>query len=88
MTKSPTSTSPDLSEIDVHELLGQRRQIAAIWGVEDVQGVRADLTDDQAWEVLQRCRDLHDCEWGFNWRTIEIVADDMFPPTDELGDKP
>ena len=45
---------PDPAEIDVHVLLAPRRQIASIWSIEDVQEVRPDLTDDQAWEVLQQ----------------------------------
>ena len=69
----------DDSEIDVHQLLAKRRQVAVIWSVGDVQGTRPDLDDDQAWEVLQQCRRLHDCELGFNWLLIETVADDLFP---------
>jgi len=44
--------------------------------------VRPDLTDDQAWEVLVECRDKHNCEYGFNWDLIEIVADELFPAPD------
>jgi hypothetical protein len=76
----PDGDSHDgIPRIDVHELLRQRRQVAVIWSVEDVQEVRPDLTDDQAWEVLQRCHDKHDCELGLTWTTIEIVADGLFP---------
>ena len=66
-------------EIDLQELLAKRRQVAVIWSVEDVQSVRADLTDEQSWEVLKQCRDVHDCEIGFSWLLIETVAEDMFP---------
>jgi hypothetical protein len=66
-------------EIDIHELLIRRKQVAVIWSVEDVQSVRPDLTDAQSWEVLQHCRQVHDCELGFNWLLIETVADDLFP---------
>jgi hypothetical protein len=65
---------------DIHQWLEQHREVAIIWSVEDVQSVRPDLHDDQAWEVLQRCRHVHDCEVGFNWLLIESVADDLFPP--------
>jgi hypothetical protein len=68
---------------DIHEFLARRRQVAVIWCVEDVQGVRPHLTDDQAWEVLQQCRRVHDCEVGFNWLLIETVADDLFPREDD-----
>lgn len=72
----PGQTVP---EIDVHQLLAARREVAVIWSIEDVQEVRPDLTDDQAWEVLKRCYDKHDCEGGFTWQYIEDVADIMFP---------
>jgi len=67
------------SIIDVHQLLEDRRQVAVIWCTEDVQEVRPDLTDDEAWQVLQRCHKIHDCEVGLSWLLIETVADDIFP---------
>lgn len=69
--------------VDIHALLEQRRQVAVIWSVEDVQSVRPGLNDDQAWEVLQQCSKVHDCEVGFTWLLIEYVADDLFPSTKE-----
>jgi hypothetical protein len=68
-----------LPELDIQQLLRQRRQVAIVWGIEDVQHVRPDLTDGQAWEVLERCRDKHDSERGFTWTYIEDMADIMFP---------
>lgn len=76
MTQSATQ---DYSDIDIYELLAQRRQVAIIWDIEDVQNMRPDLNDDQAWQVLQRCEKHHDCETGFTWLLIELVAEDLFP---------
>ena len=70
---------PDYSAVDLHALLEQRHLVAVLWGVEDVQSVRSDLNDEQAWAVLQRCRDKHDCNYGFTWEFIELVAEDLFP---------
>ena len=67
----------------VHDLLAKHRQIAAIWAIEDVKGVRPHLTDDQAWEVLEQVGDKHDAEWGISWTTLETVADDLFPEPDD-----
>src|SRR5260370_33397864 len=51
-------------DIDIHELLAENRKIAHIWGIDDVQGLRPDLNDDQAWQVLQTV-DMHlDSEHG------------------------
>ena len=44
----------------------------------------SDLTDDQAWEVLEEVGRKHDAELGISWTTLEVVADDLFPgPTSE-----
>ena len=69
-------TDSDETLIDVDDLLAARRQVAVVWSTKDVKSVRPDLDDDQAWKVLQQCREIHDCEIGFNWLLIETVADD------------
>ena len=74
-----TDTTSNLPNIDIHEILAQRRSIADIWSTEVVQSVRGDLSDDQAWEVLLQCKRVHDCNHGFTWELIEVVADSMFP---------
>jgi hypothetical protein len=82
---------PGLMDITlyVHQLLAKHRQIAAIWCIDDVKGIRSHLTDDQAWEVLEQVGDKHDAEWGITWTTLETVADDMFPePDDVSGERP
>jgi hypothetical protein len=67
----------------VHHLLAKHRQISAIWSIEDVKCVRPHLTDDQAWEVLERVGHKHDAEWGITWTTLQDVADDLFPKSDD-----
>jgi len=72
-------------EIDLHEQLASRGRIALVWSIEDVQQVRPDLTDEQAWDVLQDVRRHHDAELGVNWLTLECVAENLFgdaPETD------
>jgi hypothetical protein len=69
----------------VHDLLAKHRQIAAIWSIEDVKGVRPHLTDDQAWAVLEQVGDKHDAAWGISWTTLETVADDLFPESDDTS---
>jgi len=54
-------------------------EIAIIWGIEDVQSVRPNLSDEQASQVLQRLKKNHDANLGINWEVIEIVADILFP---------
>lgn len=77
------------TDIDIHQLLRERRQVAIVWSIEDVQSVCPDLDDDQAWQVLQRCCRVHDCSVGFNWLLIEYVADDLYPKgQSENGGRP
>jgi hypothetical protein len=65
-------------DIDLHELLKQYRQIAHVWGVEDVRNVRDDLNDDQAWAVLEAVDRRLDSNHGITWDTIEQTAYDLF----------
>jgi len=67
----------------VHDLLARHHQIASVWSIEDVQNIRPDLNDDQAWEVLEHVGRKHDAEWGICWTTLETVADDLFPEASE-----
>jgi hypothetical protein len=75
-------------EIDVHEALALGGQIAAIWSVEDVQQERPNLTEDQAWEVLQRVEHYHDCNYGITWDTLRLTADALFPRKPRQRPKP
>jgi len=78
-----TDSTDTPSTADIDELLAQRRQIAVIWSVEDVQSVREDLSDDQAWQVLLQCRNDHDSTHGITWDLIEHIANSLFPEAAE-----
>jgi hypothetical protein len=81
-----TGITPAPAEIDVHALLAERRQIAAIWSIEDVKMVAPNLTDDQCWEVLLQAERRHDATIGINWDVLISHADRMLgetPNTDE-----
>ena len=74
-------------EIDLHALAARRRQIASLWNVEDVQSIRPDLTEGQAWEVLQSAEKGHDATIGINWEVLECHAEMLFgdaPDTDDV----
>jgi hypothetical protein len=74
-----TSSESDYSHIDIDKVLKSRGQVAIVWSIEDVQGLRPDLNAEQSWDVLAECRDKHDSEWGFTYSFIWDVADRMFP---------
>ena len=70
-------------DIDIHEVLAQERKIAHMWGIEDVQDLRPDLDEEQAWQVLQRIwRDL-DSRDGISWDTIGNTATELYGPKPE-----
>jgi hypothetical protein len=69
---------PATTGIDIHALLAQRRQIAVIWSIEDVQGIRPDLSDDQCWEVLEHVDHHKDAELGITWLTLEMASEILF----------
>jgi hypothetical protein len=56
-----------------------RDEITFGWSVEDVQQIRADLSDKQARKVLQRCEDRYDADIGMNWDILSLHADNLFP---------
>jgi hypothetical protein len=61
-------------------------QIAIIWSIEDVQGRRPDLSDEQSMQVLLQCERHHDAEIGINWDVIEATAQDMYPQMTTEGE--
>lgn len=74
-----TAAGPDVvSEPTISALLERGRQIAHIWGISDVQHVRDDLDDEQAWGVLQKVAKCLDSTHGITWDTIEQTAYNLF----------
>jgi hypothetical protein len=76
----------DTDDIDIDAILAERKQIAASWSVEDVQEIRPDLTEDQAWEVLQEVGRRHHAEIGINWQVLECFAEALFGPAPEASE--
>ena len=75
--------------LDIHSILAARRQIATIWSIDDVQRIRPDLTDDQAWQVLLDVDRYNDDTIGINWDVLDCHAELMFgdaPETDEAAE--
>jgi hypothetical protein len=69
----------DELDVDIHALLAENRQIAHIWGIDDVQQQRPDLNEDQAWAVLQAAAKRLDSNYGITWDTLKILADELYP---------
>jgi hypothetical protein len=72
--------------LDVHQFLDTNREIAVIWEVDDVLVLRPELTDDQAWQVLQHAKRHHDAGIGLNWESLEAAAEALYGPEPETSD--
>jgi hypothetical protein len=83
-----TDTEPQDIDLYVHSLLAKHQKIAVIWSIEDVQGIRPHLTDDQAFEVLEQVGRKHDAEYGISWTTLECMADILFGAAPEADETP
>lgn len=66
-------------EVDIHELLAEKNAIALVFTIDDVKKIRTDLTDNQAWEVLQMFEAAaEDCPDPMH-ETMSQIADMQFP---------
>ncbi len=70
--------------IDIRQYLENERSIADIWNIEDVQSLRNDLTDEEAWHVLQTIEKQLDSNLGITWDAIENVANQLYPTNTSL----
>jgi hypothetical protein len=66
------------ADIDTYALLGRRQEIADIWGTDDVQAIRPDLTGARAWEVLKAAQENYDATIGINWEVLACQAQMLF----------
>lgn len=60
----------------------ENRIIAVEWCVDDVLVDRPDLTQDQAWHVLETAYFEHDADSGINWDVLKYWADYLYPEAD------
>jgi hypothetical protein len=68
-----------MHEIDIEDVLATKRLIGIVWNVQLVLDDRPDLTDDQAWTVLQACQPHFEEVTDPMRETIRQLADDLFP---------
>lgn len=73
--------------VEVRDYFKREHMIYTAWDADDIQNVRPDLTDEQAWEVLQYVERKHDAEVGINWHALEWGAEELYglaPDEDEV----
>jgi len=68
-----------MHKIDIEDLLAAKRLIGIVWNVQLVLDERPDLTDDQAWKVLQVCQPRLEEVTDPIRATIRQQADGLFP---------
>lgn len=67
------------AEIDIDELLAEHQAIGIVWDIQHVKDHRPDLTDEQAWEVLQECQRSWERLNDPMLEAIRQIAGDLFP---------
>ena len=57
--------------------------IAIVWHIDDVLGVRPDLSREQAFEVLKQAKKHHDANVGINWEVLSTHAEMLYAEREE-----
>jgi hypothetical protein len=70
---------------DIDNWLAEHNHIALYFGTDDVLRIRPDLSEEQAWEVLQQC-DLDDDEGCPIFYLVEAIAERLYG--EALSDEP
>jgi hypothetical protein len=66
-------------DVNIDELLADHHAIGIVWDIQHVNDQRPDLSDEQAWEVLQECQNCWERLNDPMLETIRQVADNLFP---------
>lgn len=67
----------------MHLHFAEQRQIAIVWGIDDVLTVRPDLSDTEAWQVLLAAKASHDARFGINSDVVKVTAETVYGPPPE-----
>jgi hypothetical protein len=60
--------------------LRTHQMIATLWSIHDVQNLRADLSDDEAWSVLQLVeRRRYETDQAITSEMLRLIAEELFP---------
>lgn len=65
-------------ELDIDDLLHDNRMIGHLWSIPDVRSIRPDLSDEQAWQILQHLDQQYDGSLGMSWNDLKRVAEQLF----------
>ena len=87
------TTTTTMTLGDIHAELRKLGFIGIFWGIEDVKQVAKDdynteLSDEDAWDVLNKIEHHHDCNYGVTWDNIHLelegyVGDRVFSEDEE-----
>ena len=67
------------SELAQLKVIDPTREIAHVWGIEDITSNRPELTEAQALRVLKRIDEHIDSTLGITWDTLDDTANTMYP---------
>ena len=66
-------------DLDLEDLLAKKHLIGICWNVKLVLDERPDLTEEQAWKVLQACQPPLEEVTDHVRRTVRLMAREFFP---------
>ena len=78
---------PHKQIVTLTDVINPETQVSFVWGIEDVQGQGKKLTDEQAMEVLEFCKDSHDCNFGMTWEHIDQAINALFPDAEDTEEE-
>jgi hypothetical protein len=78
-----TNCIPEEREFDIDDLLADQHAIAIVWDIQHVKDQCPELTDEQAWEVLQECQQNWERLSDPMLEMIRQVAENLYPSSKE-----
>jgi hypothetical protein len=81
-SKAPKRLQMSESNLTLKEIeqeLKKMKIVAIFWHIDDVWFYREDLTDEQAWHVLEECANAHEVQDLMSAEFIQETAEELYP---------
>ncbi|MDZ8260590.1 hypothetical protein [Nostoc sp. ChiQUE01b] len=69
----------EIAECAINFFYDPDKAIAIVWSIEDINAIREDLNDEQAFMVLEDAYNNYVEDSPITWKVLKFVADDLFP---------
>lgn len=75
------------AELDLEDLLLTNRMIGQFWATGDLQNIRPDLSEEQAWQVLQQADGRQNPHDPISLEVLSRIAESLFPSPPTSGQR-